>query len=76
MTIRAQWVSLVGVLALIACVLLWGYLGFQAVSCVDPAGTPAASPAMNVRVTTDRLGHIAERHLFGCTFFSYEGPQD
>jgi hypothetical protein len=33
---------------------------------------PASPPVMNVQVTTDREGHIAERHLLGCTLYSYE----
>jgi hypothetical protein len=26
---------------------------------------------MNVQVTTERKGHIVERHVLGCTFYSY-----
>jgi len=43
--------------------------GQKAVSCVDDRFA-----AMSVQVTTDRRGHIEERHALGCTFYSYAPP--
>jgi hypothetical protein len=68
------WVSLVGFLLVVTLVPLAINSGApKAVSCVDltPAGD---TPAVIVRVTTDRNGYISERHLFGCTFYSYKPP--
>ena len=66
--------TLAGCLALIvfvsASMLWWNGAAFQAVSCVHPA-SPTGIPAMNVQVTTERKGHIVERHVLGCTFYSY-----
>ncbi len=45
----------------------WGVT--KVVSCVDES-----TPAMVGRVDTTRHGHIAERHLLGCTFYYYETP--
>lgn len=50
----------------------------KAVSCVDPnpgGDSPSGhTPAVIVRVTTDRNGHIVERNLFSCTLYFYEAP--
>jgi hypothetical protein len=59
-------------IALVFVAVTWG--GQKAVSCIpEHAWGPSA---MNIEVTTDRRGHIAERHAFGCTFYSYAPPQD
>ena len=42
------------------------------VSCIDK--NAYAPPAMSVEVTSNRNGHIAERNLFGCTFYFYDQP--
>ena len=64
------WAFFAGVLliALVFLAVTWG--GQKAVSCVDDRFA-----AMSVQVTTDRrVGHIAERHALGCTFYSYAPP--
>jgi hypothetical protein len=55
--------------ALVFLAVTWG--GQKAVSCVDDRFA-----AMSVQVTTDRRGHIEERHALGCTFYSYAPPQE
>jgi hypothetical protein len=69
------WGSLAGFVLLMVLVALALSRGVpKAVSCVDsrPAGY---TPAVIVRVTSDRNGHILKRNLFGCTFYSYEPPR-
>jgi hypothetical protein len=49
-------------------------LGIQAAACTYP-DTATRNPAMKVEVYTTRKGHIVERRLLGCTFYSYNGPR-
>ena len=70
------WTFFAGFVLLI--VIVWALMflavtlgGQKAVSCVDDKFA-----AMNVQVTTDRRGHIEERHALGCTFYSYAPPQE
>jgi len=60
------------VLTLVVVLFVWSTVfkvqGIKAVECVrDPA-------VMQVEATTDRKGHIVERSIGECTFFSYKGP--
>lgn len=69
-----MWVSLAGFLVLGTLVLFvqpWGMP--NAVSCVEPE-TASHTPAMSVEVTSNRNGHIVERHALGCTFYFYGPP--
>jgi hypothetical protein len=65
--------AIITALVLLVLYLAVAAFGIQAVFCTQPS-VGVRDPAMNVRVTTDRKGHIIERHLFGCTFYDYRGP--
>jgi hypothetical protein len=73
----------------IEAVLAWGFLAaltvaFVLIGVVSVWGMPnvvtcldknAYGPtAMDVEVTSNRRGHIVERHALGCTFYFYEPP--
>ena len=59
------------VLTLVVVFFVWAAVfkvqGIKAVEC-------ARGPAMHVEATTYRKGHIVERSIGECTFFSYKGP--
>jgi hypothetical protein len=67
-------VFLAGFLLLLLLVALVNSTGMpNVVACVEPE-TASHTPAMSVEVASNRNGHIAERNLFGCTFYFYDPP--
>jgi len=67
-------VFLAGFLLMLLLSVFVGSTGMpNVVSCIEPRPGPQA-PAMGVEVTSNRNGHIAERNLFGCTFYFYDPP--
>ncbi len=57
-------------LALFGLVAIYGMP--NVVACLEE-DTDTWTPAMGLEVTSNRGGHIVERHAFGCTWYWYEG---